>query len=283
MSSDNPFVDDAGDQVLRFVSAARNLSRLGELTDEVVAIAKSGSWHRYRTAVGTDEWRDCELDYFLIACDLGYDDISRIVVYTREGATLAPLMDRDADPARRRPFEEASAAWHAPTPETLLKRAQRLGWTKTETSATLRAAPLPPRIRARQTHGISVDEHAKRSREQRITGQRRHHLDQLVAHLRSEFADDTERLYVIDQLRTPGKRGRPSITSEERDRWAADAQRLGWDAAKLAEEWGISERAANNRMRLARQPPPPDPGRPHQPQRQPRRAASEQPPGRGDE
>ena len=41
MSTDNPFIDEAGDQVLRFVSAAHNLSRLGELTDEVVTIAKS--------------------------------------------------------------------------------------------------------------------------------------------------------------------------------------------------------------------------------------------------
>ena len=33
-----------------------------------------------------------------------------------------------------------------------------LGWTRNETSQTLRAAPLPQRVRARQAHGISVDE-----------------------------------------------------------------------------------------------------------------------------
>ena len=252
MNSDNPFIDDAGDQVLRFVSAARNLSRLGELTDEVIAIAKSDSWQRYRTAVGIDEWRGCEFDYFLIACDLGYDDISRIVAYTHEGAALAPMMDREADPGLRRTFEEASAAWHAPTPETLVNRAQRLGWTKGQTSATLRAAPLPRRVRARQAHGMSMDEHARRAREQRITAERLRHLDDLVASVRSELADDHERLYVIDQLRTRGP-GRPA---GERDRWAADAQRLGWDAAKLAGEWGISERAARRRMSLARQARP---------------------------
>jgi len=109
MTSDKPFVDQAGDQVLRFVSAARNLSRLGELTDEVVSIAQSGAWHRYRTAVGVDEWRECELDYFLIACDLSHEDISRIVAYTREGAALAPLMDHDANSDKRRPLEEAAA------------------------------------------------------------------------------------------------------------------------------------------------------------------------------
>lgn len=253
MSTDNPFIDEAGDQVLRFVSAARNLSRLGELTDEVVTIAKAGSWRRYRTATGTDEWHECEFDYFLIACDLGYDDISRIVAYTGEGGSLAPLMDRDADPGRRRAFEEASAAWHAPTPETLMKRAQRLGWTRGETSATLRAAPLPQRVRARHAHGMSMDEHARRTREQRISNQRRRQLDELVTHLRGELSDDAERRYVIDQLRAPGAHGRAGRPTGEHGQWAADAQRLGWDAAKLAEEWDISERAARHRMRLARQ------------------------------
>lgn len=253
MSTDNPFIDEAGDQVLRFVSAARNLSRLGELTDEVVSIAESGSWRRYRTAVGIDEWRECEFDYFLIACDLGYDDISRIVAYTGEGGSLAPLMDRDADPGRRRTFEEASEAWHAPAPETLVKRAQRLGWTKGDTSATLRAAPLPRRVRARQAHGMSMDEHARRTREQRIAGQRRRQLDELVNRLRSELTSDAERLYVIDQLRVPGARGRYGRPMGEHGQWAADAQRLGWDAAKLAEEWGIGERATRHRMQLAKQ------------------------------
>ena len=162
-------------------------------------------------------------------------------------------MDRDADPGRRRAFEEASAAWHAPTPETLIKRAQRLGWTRGETSATLRAAPLPQRARARQAHGMSMDEHARRTREQRITSQRRRQLDELVNRLRGELADDAERLYVIDQLRAPSTRRRSGRPAGDYGNWAADAQRLGWDAAKLAEEWGINERAARHRMRLARQ------------------------------
>jgi hypothetical protein len=252
VNSENPFIDDAGDQVLRFVSAARNLSRLGELTDEVVAVAKSGSWRRYRTAVGIDEWRECEFDYFLIACDLGHDDIARILAYTREGAALAPLMDRETNGTRRRTFEEASAAWHAPTPETLINRAQRLGWTRGETSTALRAAPLPPRVRARQAHGISMDEHAQRTREQRIALQRRRELDALIGRIRSELADETERLYVIDQLRRQGTRGRPGATVEERNRWGADAQRLNWDTAKLAQQWRISERAARKRVQLIR-------------------------------
>jgi hypothetical protein len=42
-----------------------------------------------------------DLDYFLIACDLRHEDISRILAYTREGTTLAPLMDRNANPDYR--------------------------------------------------------------------------------------------------------------------------------------------------------------------------------------
>jgi hypothetical protein len=209
VTSDKPFVDEAGDQVLRFVSAARNLSRLGELTDEVVSIARSGSWRRYQTAAGVVEWRECELDYFLIACDLGHDDISRIVAYTREGAALAPLMDRETGEDRRRPLEEAAAAWRSSSPETLIERAQRLGWTRSKTSRAFRAAPLPPRVRARQAHGISMDEHAQQTRARRLSPERRHELDELVRRLRAEIVRDSERLYVIDQLRQPERRGRP--------------------------------------------------------------------------
>ena len=212
MSEEKPLVDEAGDQVLRFMSEARNLSRIGELTDEVVAIAQSGAWRRYRTAVGHDEWRESEFDYFLIACDLSHEDVGRVVAYTREGASLAPLMDRDAEADKRRPLDEAAAAWHAPVPETLIERAQRLGWTRNETSEHLRAAPLSDRIRARQAHGMTKDEHARRTRVRQLPAARRRELDDLVEHMRGEFTDDAERLYVIDQLRRLAKRRKASRT-----------------------------------------------------------------------
>jgi hypothetical protein len=201
MNSENTFIDESGDVVLKFVSAARNLSRLGELSDEVVSIAKSGAWRRYRTAVGQDEWLECELDYFLIACDLPYDDVSRVLSYTREGAALAQMMDRDADNVQRRSLDDAAASWHAPIPETLLQRAQRLGWTRNPKSASLRAAPVPPRARARQALGVSKDEHARINRAERLTLGRRRELDRMVGELRATFKDETERLYVIDRLR----------------------------------------------------------------------------------
>lgn len=252
MTSENTFVDEAGDQVLRFVSAARNLSRLGELTDEVVTIAQSGAWRRYRTAMGEDEWRECELDYFLIACDLGHDDISRIVAYTREGATLAPLMDHNANGDKRRTLEEAAAAWHSPGQETLISRAQRLGWTRNEASRLLRAAPLPPRVRARQAHGMSMDEHAQQTRAHRLSPERRCELDELIGRVRAQLGDDLERLYVVDQLRQSERRGRPGATGQERKQWLVDAERLNWDAAKLAEEWGIGRRTAERRIQHLR-------------------------------
>lgn len=254
MSSNKPFVDEAGDQVLRFVSAARNLSRLGELTDEVVGMAQSGAWRQYRTAVGTDEWRECELDYFLIACDLGYDDISRVLAWTREGGALAPLMDHNANNDQRRPLEEAAAAWHSPGQETLIARAQRLGWTRGEASRALRTAPLPKRVRARQVHGVSMDEHAQQTRARRVSPERRQELDELVHQLRAGLKGELERLYVIDRLRQPAEepRGRPATTSEERAQWHADAERLGWNAGLLAQEWGVGKRAARIRIQKLR-------------------------------
>src|ERR1035438_583878 len=122
MDAEPRFVDESGDVVLKFVSAARNLSRLGELTEEVVSIARSGIWRQYRTAVGEDHWLECELDYFLIACDLQYDDISRVLSYTRESAEIAEMMNRDADTSRRRSLEDAATNWNAPVPETLIQR-----------------------------------------------------------------------------------------------------------------------------------------------------------------
>jgi hypothetical protein len=235
------------------VSAARNLSRIGELTDEVVEIAQSGTWRRYRTAVGIDQWLECELDYFLIACDLQHEDVSRIVAYTKEGASLAPMMDRDADQTRRRPLEDAAAAWHSPGAETLLTRAQRLGWTRSETSTALRAAPLPPRVRARQAYGMSKDQHAARVRAQRLSPGRRSELDELVGKIRSELADEIERLYVIEQLRAQAGRGRPAAGTNEREQWLADAERLGWDKELLAREWDVTPRTTQRRIRLLRE------------------------------
>ncbi|MGH3403951.1 MAG: hypothetical protein ACRDRJ_15840 [Streptosporangiaceae bacterium] len=201
MNTNSGFVDESGDVVLKFVSAARNLSRLGELSDEVVSIAKSGAWRKYRTAVGQDEWRECELDYFLIACDLPYDDVSRVLSYTRDGVTLAQMMDRDAEAGQRRSLTDAASGWHSPVPETLIQRAQRLGWTRNATTDSLRAAPVSRRARVRQASGVTRDEQARRGRTERLSAARRRELDMAVKDLRTVLKDETERLYAIDRLR----------------------------------------------------------------------------------
>jgi len=223
-------VDEAGDRVLRFVSAAKNLTMVGELTNEVLGIAESGDWRRYQTALGQDEWRECEFDYFLIACGLEWQDVSHVVAWTRAGDTLAPLMDRDVSAAKRRPLEEAAKNWHAPGPETLVERAARLGWTKNG-EGEMRIPPLPPRARAKLAHGVTMDEHAKATRAERVEAERRVELDKLVAEIEPRLADDLERRYVIDRLRL-SKRGRPS----------------GSEARELAEREGVSLRTARRRL-----------------------------------
>lgn len=144
-NNDDDLVDEAGDEVLKFISATRNLSRIGELADQIVAIAKSGSWRHYKTAIGTAEWKEAEFDYFLIACDLRHEDIGRVVLHTNDWLTFAMVMDPDAGEDKRRPFEEAAQDWPSASPETLVQRAQRLGWTRSPDGSRLRAAPLPPR------------------------------------------------------------------------------------------------------------------------------------------
>jgi hypothetical protein len=240
-------IDEAGNRVLRFVSAAQNLTQIGELTSEVTEIAKSGSWRRYRTGLGEDEWRACEFDYFLIACNLSWDDVSRVVVWTKAGGEIAPLMDREASRRNRRPLEEAAKTWHAASTETLVQRAIRLGWTRGE-SGDLRVAPLPPRVRAKHTYGVTMDEHARTTRIERVSPGRRQTLDALIKEVRSKLDNDLERLYVIDALRR--SKGRPS---GDRGQWAKDVAKLNGDTKALAEYWGLSVRQAQERKKQIRE------------------------------
>lgn len=239
-------IDEAGNRVLRFVSAAQNLTQIGELTSEVTEIAKSGDWRRYRTALGEDEWRECEFDYFLIACNLTWDDVSRVVAWTKAGADLAPLMDRDAPAAKRRPLDAAAKTWHAASTETLVERAARLGWTKGN-GDELRVAPLPPRVRAKHAYGVTMDEHAKKTRAERLGSARQHALDALVKGIEDQLADDLERLYVIDRLRRKGP-GRARTSREDIARWRTDLQD-GLTTKQLAEKWGVTLRQATRRVR----------------------------------
>lgn len=251
------FTDSPGDDVLRFATAVQNLSRVGELTDQIVAMAESGKWRRYRTALGVEEWRECEYDFFLISCGLAWDDVSRVVAWSRKGETLMPFMDPSANSSRRRTLEEAAAAWHAPGHETLVERARRLGWTK-GTTATLRVPPVPARARVRHDKGMTMDEHARVSRREEIPAKRRQELDSLVERIAEETKDETEYRYLLDALhaRLGRGRGRQATTDVDLERWQRDAERLGWDTGRLARHWGVALRAAQARVaRLRRWSP----------------------------
>jgi len=244
-------IDPAGRAVLDFMGAAQNLTKVGELTAKVTTIADSSSWRRYTTAIGTDEWRECEFDYFLIACGLAWDDVSKIIAWSKVGAEIAPLMDHDAPSRKRRPLEEAGKAWHAAGSETLAQRAVRLGWTKGEGEA-LRAAPLPQRARARHTYGVTRDEHDRESRAAKLSKGRRRQLDALVKEVRSQLVDDLERLYLVDQLRRNGGQGRPRVAQDELERWRQEAERHSWNSGKLAEVWGVTIQQARRRLHRLR-------------------------------
>ena len=161
-------VDPNGRRVLTFTSHIQNLGRVAELTDAVIDIATSGAWRDYHMATGHEAWRDAELDNFLIACGMHYEDDSRVLAYNARAKALAPMMDKAAENDRRRPLAEAATAWHSPTGESLLDRAKHLGWLRD--SGVMRASPIPERARAQAKHGMTLDEHARESRRQRISG-----------------------------------------------------------------------------------------------------------------
>lgn len=199
--TENIFLDEAGKKVQRFISAAHNLTRIGELRSEIVDIAKSGAWRNYRTASGRNKWLECEFDYFLIAAGLEYQDVSRVIATTGESKTLAAMMDRTADSGRRRSLQDASKAWYTPSPETLIERAERLGW-KNPSSAKLKVAPVSQRAREQQAYGgMSKEKHARIARRERIPAERRKKLDELATGLRSKVTTGDERWYLIDCLR----------------------------------------------------------------------------------
>jgi hypothetical protein len=146
----NPFLDENGEKVVHFAADVRTLGKIGELADKITEMAESGAWRRYRTAVGTDTWRECEFDYFLIACDLEHDDVYRAIKWHKLGDKTRASMDENAELRKRRPLEQAAAKWHAPTPETLDERAARLGWIKS--NGSVRSA-LSERQRRKQMEG----------------------------------------------------------------------------------------------------------------------------------
>lgn len=242
--------------VSKFMSDLKNASRLATYVDTVVNIFESNAWRRYTDANGrSDDWLECEFDYFLIACGASYSDVQRLLSWDRaRSADLARAME-STEPAKRRDLVKASTAWQSPTGLSLTELALRQGWTKA--SGVLRVPPAPQRALARARHGMSADEHARRSREGRLPADRRLQLDKLASSVSEEVADNLELRYVIDALRDHatkgGGPGRAKPSAADIDRWRADVDRLGGDRDALAEAWGVDHTTVWRRLRLAQE------------------------------
>lgn len=184
--------------VADFVSEMQNASRLAALVDAVVDMYESGAWRRYTDATGaSDSWRECEYDYFLIACGAQYGDVQKLLTWDRaRAAELAAAMESD-DPKRRRPLQQAAAAWRSPTGIPLTELAARHGWTTS--AGGLRVSPAPARARTLARHGVTMDEHARQQREKLIDRNRRRELDAEVDGLAKNLTD-IELRYVRDRI-----------------------------------------------------------------------------------
>jgi hypothetical protein len=184
--------------VSSFVSELKNASRLAGLVDAVVDMYESEKWRRYRDATGAvDEWRECEYDYFLIACGAEYGDVQKLLTWDRpRAAKLAAAME-SGDPKRRRRIDEAADAWRSPTGTQLTELAASQGWITA--TGKLRVSPAPERARTVARHGMSADEHARQRREAMIEPRRRKELTRLVDDA-ARGLTDIELRYVRDRI-----------------------------------------------------------------------------------
>jgi hypothetical protein len=191
------FLDDRGQQVSTFARRALNLTRTAELVDVIAEMATTDAWRDYRDALGEHRWLESEFDYFLIECGLRFDDVSRVIAWSRKGGQLAPLMDTAANADRRRPLEEASAAWQSPGGGSLADRAHELGWTRTDRASR----SMLPLVKTAVPKGTLTRARRAARPTKPISAKRRRELDALAAQVNEQLADAQERIYVIRRLR----------------------------------------------------------------------------------
>jgi len=204
------FLDANGEKVVHFAADVRTLGKIGELADKIIEIAESGAWRHYRTAVGTDTWLECEFDYFLIGCDLEYDDVYRAIRWEKLGETTRAMMSQDASPEQRRPLEQAAVGYAAAGPETLVSRATRLGWINRN------GTPRSPLTRRRQSQqaqgGRTLEEQASERRARRLTLKRRRELERLAQDTLAGLVSDDERRYLLEAMRAQVREARGNST-----------------------------------------------------------------------
>src|SRR5262245_7566903 len=192
----NALLDDNGERVIHFAADVRTLGKIGELADKIIEIAESRAWRQYRTAVGQHEWLECEFDYFLIDCDLEFEDVYRAIKWEKLGDTTRAMMDQAAQSEKRRSLEEAAAAYVATGPETLVERAGRLGWMKKNGDVH---SPLSSRQQAKQkARGKTLEQQVRERREGRLTATRRREIEQLAQRTLADLVSDDERRYLRD-------------------------------------------------------------------------------------
>jgi hypothetical protein len=235
------FLDENGAKVVHFAADVRTLGKIGELADKIIAMAESGVWQRYRTAVGTDTWLECEFDYFLIGCDIAYQDVYRAIKWEKLGQATRAMMDQNAPRDKRRALSEAGLKYRASGPETLVDKAARLGWINRNGAPR---SPLSGRQRAKQAAGgKTAEQQARERRNERLNQHRRRELDQLAVETLAGLGSDDERRYLLDAMamQLTRKKGRPE---SDHAQWAKDIAAVDGDTRKLAQRWGIGRRQA---------------------------------------
>jgi hypothetical protein len=244
-------IDEHGKAVIEFTGNLKNASRAAVYADTIVDIFNSDHWRDYSTAAGHDRWLECEFDYFLIANGARYSDVQLILSWSKvKTADVARAMDKDANSRRRRPLDQASAEWDSGQRlgTSLTRLAEANGWVGK--SGRLLRPPVSERAVAQAKHGVTMDEHARQQREQRLPASRRRELDKLAGDVLAQLVNDDDRRYLVDRLRKP--RGRPATSAAELAQWRADADKLDWNAKALAEHWSITEIGARKRLRRMR-------------------------------
>jgi hypothetical protein len=242
----NP-IDEAGERVLAFQLRVQNLGRIGDLTSNLEQIATSGDWRSYSTALGPEQWLDAEFDYFLIASGINLEDARRVIQWAKVGSQLAAMMDPAAGADRRRPIEEAASSWKsAGAGASFVQRARELGWVGS--NEAVRVA-VSKRALEQARSGVTNEEHARKSRTERLTTARVTEIDRIVDEVIVELTSADERRYFIDRLRASirGEQRRPANPR-------TDAERLGWNVTALAQYWGVSRMTAHRWVEEIRPP-----------------------------
>ena len=243
-------MDDAGQHVTRFMGDVVNFTRIGELVDETLVMARSQAWRRYITGIGPAEWRQCEFDYFLIACGVPYEDAARVLAWGKAGAEIGAMMKPDAEKRLRRSLEGAGRAYQGAGPESLEARAGRLGWIAR--TGGMKKPPISSRALSIVNDAKDLETKAAEIRADNMTATRRRQLDKLAKTIVADVPDMAERRYLIDQIKPSVAKGRPTSTRAQWAQWRAEAKAHNYNAAALTQAWGITRMQATRRLKEIR-------------------------------